>query len=191
MRRSISAISARNCGGATATPRGASCRRRCSRQSRKVPTTTRIRGRRHGSVDAHVVLRIESINGSANLFQGPFVDGVRLTLCVATWRRSVEDECCLEAWSPRRKKEGCASAPAKTTDKESVFYRAILQNLFFATLNTEMDKRGWTKEEQNFMAHSLYRDYRPAEGRLGASVIGSAQDHWDPDLIQGSTDRLT
>jgi type I restriction-modification system DNA methylase subunit len=48
-------------------------------------------------------------------------------------------------------------APAKTTDKESVFYKAILQNLFFATLNTEMDKRGWTKEEQNFMAHSLYR----------------------------------
>ena len=48
-------------------------------------------------------------------------------------------------------------APAKTSDKESVFYRAILQNLFFATLNTEMDKRGWTKEEQNFMAHSLYR----------------------------------
>ena len=41
--------------------------------------------------------------------------------------------------------------------KESVFYKAILQNLFFATLNTEMDKRGWTKEEQNFMAHSLYR----------------------------------
>src|SRR5437867_3175480 len=31
-------------------------------------------------------------------------------------------------------------APAKTTDKESVFYRAVLQNLFFATLNTEMDK---------------------------------------------------
>ena len=39
----------------------------------------------------------------------------------------------------------------------SVFYKAILQNLFFATLNTEMDQRGWTKEEQNFMAHSLYR----------------------------------
>ena len=48
-------------------------------------------------------------------------------------------------------------APSKTGDKESVFYKAILQNLFFATLNTEMDKRGWTKEEQNFMAHSLYR----------------------------------
>jgi type I restriction-modification system DNA methylase subunit len=47
--------------------------------------------------------------------------------------------------------------PAKTSAKESVFYKAILQNLFFATLNTEMDKRGWTKEEQNFMAHSLYR----------------------------------
>jgi type I restriction-modification system DNA methylase subunit len=48
-------------------------------------------------------------------------------------------------------------APDKTTDKESVYYKGILQNLFFATLNTEMDKRGWTKEEQNFMAHSLYR----------------------------------
>jgi len=48
-------------------------------------------------------------------------------------------------------------APTKTSDKESVFYKAILQNLFFATLNTEMDARGWTKEEQNFMAHSLYR----------------------------------
>ncbi len=48
-------------------------------------------------------------------------------------------------------------APQKTGDKESVFYKAILQNLFFATLNTEMDKRGWAKEEQNFMAHTLYR----------------------------------
>jgi adenine-specific DNA-methyltransferase len=47
--------------------------------------------------------------------------------------------------------------PTKITEKRSVFYKAILQNLFFATLNTEMDKRGWTKEEQNFMAHSLYR----------------------------------
>ncbi len=48
-------------------------------------------------------------------------------------------------------------APDKSSDKDSVFYRAILQNLFFATLNTEMDKRAWAKEEQNFMAHSLYR----------------------------------
>lgn len=48
-------------------------------------------------------------------------------------------------------------APENISDKTSVFYKAILQNLFFATLNTEMDKRGWTKEEQNFMAHSLYR----------------------------------
>lgn len=48
-------------------------------------------------------------------------------------------------------------APGKVTDKDSVFYKAILQNLFFATLNTEMDKRGWVKDEQNFMAHSLYR----------------------------------
>jgi len=48
-------------------------------------------------------------------------------------------------------------APDKTSAKESVFYRAILQNLFLATLNTEMDKRGWAREDQNFMAHSLYR----------------------------------
>jgi len=48
-------------------------------------------------------------------------------------------------------------APEKTTDKESVFYKAILQNLFFATLNTEMDKRAWRKDDNNFMAHILYR----------------------------------
>ena len=48
-------------------------------------------------------------------------------------------------------------APDTARNKDSVFYRAILQNLFFATLNTEMDQRGWRREDQNFMAHSLYR----------------------------------
>lgn len=48
-------------------------------------------------------------------------------------------------------------APDKDDEKNSVFYKTILQNLFFATLNTEMDKRGWAKDEQNFMAHTLYR----------------------------------
>jgi adenine-specific DNA-methyltransferase len=48
-------------------------------------------------------------------------------------------------------------APDKVRNKDSIFYRAILQNLFFATLSTEMDKRKWASEEQNFMAHSLYR----------------------------------
>ncbi|HEY9175900.1 MAG TPA: hypothetical protein VI136_26770, partial [Verrucomicrobiae bacterium] len=48
-------------------------------------------------------------------------------------------------------------APANPRDTGSTFYKAILQNLFFATLNTEMDQRGWTRDEQNFMAHSLYR----------------------------------
>ena len=48
-------------------------------------------------------------------------------------------------------------APDKVSNKDSVYYRAILQNLFFATLSTEMDKRAWVREEQNFMAHSLYR----------------------------------
>ena len=47
--------------------------------------------------------------------------------------------------------------PTTTSDKESVFYKAILQNLFFATLNTEMDKRAWRKDDNNFMAHILYR----------------------------------
>ncbi|MCX6992867.1 MAG: Eco57I restriction-modification methylase domain-containing protein [Kiritimatiellaeota bacterium] len=47
--------------------------------------------------------------------------------------------------------------PGKAKNRDSVFYRAMLQNLFFATLNTEMDKRGWAKEDQNFMAHNLYR----------------------------------
>jgi hypothetical protein len=47
--------------------------------------------------------------------------------------------------------------PATTSDKKSVFYKAILQNLFFATLNTEMDNRAWRKDDNNFMAHILYR----------------------------------
>lgn len=40
---------------------------------------------------------------------------------------------------------------------ESTYYKAILQNLFFATLNQEMDKRVFRKTGQNFMAHNLYR----------------------------------
>jgi hypothetical protein len=48
-------------------------------------------------------------------------------------------------------------APNTPSAKQSVFYKAILQNLFFATLNTEMGKRDWAKDEQNFMAHSLYQ----------------------------------
>lgn len=48
-------------------------------------------------------------------------------------------------------------APGKVSNKHSVFYKAILQNLFFATLNTEMNKRAWRRNGQNFMAHSLYR----------------------------------
>jgi hypothetical protein len=48
-------------------------------------------------------------------------------------------------------------APHAMHDTSSVFYKAILQNLFFATLNTEMGRRDWAKDEQNFMAHNLYR----------------------------------
>ncbi len=48
-------------------------------------------------------------------------------------------------------------APNAMHDPSSVFYKAIVQNLFFATLNTEMGRRDWAKDEQNFMAHNLYR----------------------------------
>jgi adenine-specific DNA-methyltransferase len=41
--------------------------------------------------------------------------------------------------------------------QESTYYKAILQNLFFATLNQEMDKREFRKDGQHFMAHNLYR----------------------------------
>mgnify|MGYP001587704309 FL=1 len=41
--------------------------------------------------------------------------------------------------------------------KHSAYYKAILQNLFFATLNQEMGKREFRKAGQNFMIHNLYR----------------------------------
>ncbi len=60
-------------------------------------------------------------------------------------------------------------APDEDARKETVFYKAILQNLFFATLNTEMDKRGWARDDQNFMAHSLYR-YRDLFKKPGEAL---------------------
>ncbi|WP_054532991.1 Eco57I restriction-modification methylase domain-containing protein [Herpetosiphon geysericola] len=39
----------------------------------------------------------------------------------------------------------------------SRYYKAVLQNLFFATLNQEMDKREFRKEKQHFNITSLYR----------------------------------
>jgi hypothetical protein len=51
-----------------------------------------------------------------------------------------------------------ASALLADDDPESSsYYQAILQNLFFATLNQEMGQRGFRREGQNFMAHNLYR----------------------------------
>jgi adenine-specific DNA-methyltransferase len=51
----------------------------------------------------------------------------------------------------------------------STYYKAILQNLFFATLNQEVDGRAWRKPGQNYCATNLYR-YKalfrdPAAGR--------------------------
>ena len=44
--------------------------------------------------------------------------------------------------------------------QESGYYKAVLQNLFFATLNQEMGKREFRRDRQNFMAHNLYRHRR-------------------------------
>ena len=43
-------------------------------------------------------------------------------------------------------------------DKGDSYYRAILQNLFFATLNCEMDQRGWSQRQQS--THRLFDRYR-------------------------------
>lgn len=42
-------------------------------------------------------------------------------------------------------------------DAESSYYKAILQNLFFATLNQEMGKRAFRRPGQNYGAFNLYR----------------------------------
>ena len=43
-------------------------------------------------------------------------------------------------------------------DNGDAYYRAVLQNLFFATLNTEIDKRGFSKESRN--EHRNFSRYR-------------------------------
>ena len=51
-----------------------------------------------------------------------------------------------------------AMALLNDPDREhSGYYKAILQNLFFATLNQEMKEREFRKDNQHFMAHNLYR----------------------------------
>lgn len=42
-------------------------------------------------------------------------------------------------------------------DGESSYYKAILQNLFFGTLNQEMGKRAFRRPNQNYGAFNLYR----------------------------------
>ncbi|MCQ3950072.1 MAG: hypothetical protein DPW14_09650 [Planctomycetes bacterium] len=56
------------------------------------------------------------------------------------------------------------SALKDTNSESSSYYKAILQNLFFATLNQEMGngedgkaRRQFRKDGQNFMAHNLFR----------------------------------
>ena len=51
--------------------------------------------------------------------------------------------------------------PPSSHPKGHDFYLAILQNLFFATLNTEMDQRRWRKEEagqsKDYLGHHVFR----------------------------------
>ncbi len=42
-------------------------------------------------------------------------------------------------------------------DDESSYYKAILQNLFFGTLNQELGKRAFRHAGQNYGAFNLYR----------------------------------
>ncbi|MFA5592709.1 MAG: Eco57I restriction-modification methylase domain-containing protein [Micavibrio sp.] len=55
-----------------------------------------------------------------------------------------------------------ASDPANKPD-DSTYYKAILQNLFFATLNTEQSVRGWKQKENGkastdkYLIHTVYR----------------------------------
>jgi adenine-specific DNA-methyltransferase len=48
-------------------------------------------------------------------------------------------------------------APDQPEDESSVYYRAILQNLFFATLNTESELRAWAVGKEHFMSPGFYR----------------------------------
>lgn len=51
--------------------------------------------------------------------------------------------------------------PPTSHPKGHDFYLAILQNLFFATLNTEMDQRRWRKDEggqsKDYLGHHVFR----------------------------------
>jgi adenine-specific DNA-methyltransferase len=44
-----------------------------------------------------------------------------------------------------------------SNSEHSTYYKAILQNLFFATLNQEMGQREFRRHGQNMMAHTMYR----------------------------------
>lgn len=51
--------------------------------------------------------------------------------------------------------------PPASTPKGHAYYLAVLQNLFFATLNTEMDQRRWRQDEggqsKDYLGHHVYR----------------------------------
>jgi len=88
-------------------------------------------------------------------------------------------------------------SPAGAKAKNSVYYRAVLQNLFFATLNSESDQRGWAREGQNMMAHSLYRfrdDFASAATALDLFkdipfLNGGLFECLDKDLGEGAKPR--
>lgn len=65
-----------------------------------------------------------------------------------------------ELFNPDRLAELLKSPPQSNPTGHD-FYLAILQNLFFATLNTEMDQRRWRKDEagqsKDYLGHHVFR----------------------------------
>ncbi|MCX6639691.1 MAG: hypothetical protein NTW14_04310 [bacterium] len=79
----------------------------------------------------------------------------------------------------------------------TIYYKAILQNLFFATLNTEMDQRKWAANSNTMMVHSLYRyrelfrdpDHALEEFSSIPFLNGGLFECLDKDLGAGATPR--
>ena len=61
-----------------------------------------------------------------------------------------------KTYSSRTARPNCSKTT--TGDGGDSYYRAVLQNLFFATLNTEIDHRGFSNENNN--THRDFSRYR-------------------------------
>lgn len=66
-------------------------------------------------------------------------------------------------------------SPPQSTPQGHDFYLAILQNLFFATLNTEMDGRRWRKDQdgqsKDYLGHHVFRHEAKFAGKAAAEKL--------------------